>query len=278
MLTEQGKLADAIVAYDRMLQQKPGPQGYIRAAHVRWLTGDLPGAIELMHMAIHGFRDPEASAWSRVRLVLYEFQAGQVQQAADRIAATLASTPHYAPALAAHGRLLLAAGAPQRAIAPLQRAIALHPLPESQWFLIEALHAAGRLAEAQAVEQTLVERSAVDDRRTLALYLATTSRDPNTAVRLARAELEVREDVLTLDALAWALSAAGQHQEARAVHARAMQVGTQDARLFYHAGVIAAAVGELEEASRWFAQANAERQMLLPTEQAQLTKAAAAML
>lgn len=136
----------------------------------------------------------------------------------------------------------------------------------------------GRTGEAQAVEQTLLNHGAADDRRTLALYLATTGRDPDLAVHLARAELEVREDVLTLDALAWALSVAGQYQEARAVSARAMQVGTQDARLFYHAGVIAAAVGEQAEASRWFAKAAAERQMLLPTEQAQLTKAAAATL
>ena len=108
--------------------------------------------------------------------------------------------------------------------------MALNPLPESQWLLIEALHAAGRSREAQTVEQTLIERGADDDRRILALYLATTGRDPVTAVRLAQAELKVREDVLTLDALAWALNAAGRYQEAREVNMRAMQVGTRDAR------------------------------------------------
>lgn len=277
-LTEQGKIDDAVAAYDHMLQQKPSPQGYIRAAHVRWLTGDLAGAIQLMRMAVNGFRDPEASAWSHVRLALYELQAGQVQQASSRIAATMASKPEYAPALAAHGRLLLAQGKPHDAIVPLQRAVKLNPLPESQWLLIEALRAADRTDEAQAVEQTLMQRGATDDRRTLALYLATTDRDPSLAVRLAQAELEVREDVLTLDDLAWALKAAGKHQEARAVNARAMKVGTRDARLFYHAGVIAAAVGEREEASHWFARAIADRQMLLPSERAQLTKAAAAIL
>lgn len=128
-LTEQGKIADAVVAYDHMLQQKPSPQGYIRAAHVRWLTGDLTGAIQVMQMATNGFRDPEASAWSHVRLALYELQADHIQQATSRIAATLASQPNYAPALAAHGRLLLATGAPQEAIAPLQRAIALIHYP-----------------------------------------------------------------------------------------------------------------------------------------------------
>ncbi len=275
-LTEQGKIADAVEAYDHMLQQKPGPQGYIRAAHVRWLTGDLAGAIQLMQMATSGFRDPEASAWSHVRLALYELQAGQVQQATSRIAATLASQPDYAPALLARGRLLLAEGQSQNAIAPLKRAAALNPLPEYQWLLIEALSAAGHTDEARTVEQKLMQRGAADDRRTFALYLATTGQNPDMAVRLAQEELEVREDVFTLDALAWALRAAGNYREARAANARAIQVGTQAARLFYHAGVIAAAVGEHEEASSWFAKAMAERQMLLPSEQAQLAKAAAA--
>ncbi|WP_089936464.1 tetratricopeptide repeat protein [Candidatus Entotheonella palauensis] len=277
-LMEQGKIDDAVAAYDHMLQQKPSPQGYIRAAHVRWLTGDLPGAIQLMRMATNGFRDPEASAWSHVRLTLYELQAGQVQQATNRIAATIDAWPDYAPALAVHGRLLLAEGEPHNAIAPLKRAVALNPLPESQWLLIEALHAVDRTDEAKAVEQTLMQRGVADDRRTLALYLATTGRDPGLAVQLAQAEFKVREDVLTLDALAWALRAAGKYQEARAVNARAMKAGTRDARLFYHAGVIAAAVGEHEEASHWFARATAERQMLLPSERAQLIKAAAAIL
>ncbi|PON16959.1 hypothetical protein C2W62_15645 [Candidatus Entotheonella serta] len=167
-----------------------------------------------MQMATNGFRDPEASAWYHVRLALYELQAGHMQPATRRIAAILASQPDYAPALAAHGRFLLAQGHPQDAIAPLQRAMALNPLPESQWLLIEALHAAGRSREAQTVEQTLIERGADDDRRTLALYLATLAGPPVTAVRLAQAELKVREDVLTLDALAWALNAAGRYQEA----------------------------------------------------------------
>jgi tetratricopeptide (TPR) repeat protein len=274
-LTEQGKIDAAVAAYDHMLQQLPSPQGYIRAAHVRWLTGDLAGAMQLMQMASHGFRDPEASAWSHVRLSLYELQAGQIEQATSRIQALLASWPHYAPALMAYGRLLLAEGNPQDAMTPLRHAAALYPLPEAQWLLIEALQAAGDAEDAQAVEHTLVQRGATDDRRTFALYVATTGRDPNLAVRLAQAELEVREDVFTLDALAWALHVAGRSQEARSIHGRVMKTGTQDARLFFHAGVIAAAIGEYEEASSWFVRAKNEQQMLLPSEQRQLAKAAA---
>jgi len=50
-LMEQGRLAEAIDAYQRMIDLKPGPQAYSRGAHVRWLKGDLQGAIELARMA-----------------------------------------------------------------------------------------------------------------------------------------------------------------------------------------------------------------------------------
>jgi hypothetical protein len=69
----------------------------------------------------------------------------------------------------------------------------------------------------------------------------------------------------------------GRHQEARTFSARALAEGTQDARLFYHAGVIAAAVDQPAAAARWFAQATALRQMLLPSERQHLAITSAAV-
>jgi len=279
VLMEQGKLADAVEAYQEMMHQKPSPQAYSRAAHVRWLTGDLAGAIEMMQMATGAgsSRNAEAAAWAYVRLALYELQVDQRQHVADHLAAALALQPDYAPALLARGRLLLAQEKPTEAVAPLTRAAQLNPLPEYQWVLMEALRAVGRVEAAEAVETQLMQRGAVDDRRTFALYLATVGRDLETALRLAEEELNVRADVFTLDTLAWALRAAGRYQEARAFSARALAENTQDARLFYHAGVIAAAAGQHEEAARWFAKATAMQHMLLPSERAHLAKASAAL-
>jgi hypothetical protein len=45
--------------------------------------------------------------------------------------------------------------------------------------------------------------------------------------------------------------------------------------LFYHAGVIAAAVGQADEATHWFARATALSQMLLPSEREHLAQASA---
>ena len=98
----------------------------------------------------------------------------------------------------------------------LTRAASLNPLPEYQWILADALRASGRAADAAAVERELVARGTASDPRTVALYLATRGENASTALSLAEAELDVRADVFTLDAHAWALAANGRTAEARA--------------------------------------------------------------
>ena len=44
-LMEQGRLDEAAAAYQRMIDLKPFYQSYTRAAHVRWMKGDLEGAL-----------------------------------------------------------------------------------------------------------------------------------------------------------------------------------------------------------------------------------------
>lgn len=279
VLMEQGKLNEAIDAYQKMMDEKPGPQAYSRAAHVRWLKGDLPGAIEAMEMTTGAVssHDPEAAAWAHVRLALYELQAHNTQKASSLIETSLAFQPDYAPALLARGRILMAEGKNAEAVTPLMQAARINPLPEYQWALLEALRVTGRPDEARAVEDQLMQRGAADDPRTFALYLATTGRDAKTALQLAEEELEVRADVFTLDTIAWALRAAGRIQEARSFSERTLAEGTQDARLFYHAGVLAAAMGQNREAGDWFEKAAAIQQILLPSEREHLMKEFAAL-
>ncbi|MCI0370895.1 MAG: tetratricopeptide repeat protein, partial [candidate division NC10 bacterium] len=65
---------------------------------------------------------------------------------------------------------------------------------------------------------------------------------------LAKKELEFRQDIYAYDVLAWALYKNGKLQEARVAIQEALKLGTRDARLFFHAGMIAAALGEMVEA------------------------------
>jgi hypothetical protein len=70
------------------------------------------------------------------------------------------------------------------------------------------------------------------------------------ALRMATAELQVRRDGYGYDAAAWVLLAAGRVGDARADSDRALAAGAPDARVAYHAGMIAKAQGDVARARR----------------------------
>jgi tetratricopeptide (TPR) repeat protein len=271
-LMEQGKLGDAVEAYQRMMNLKPDLRAYARAAHMRWLKGDLAGAIEAMQLAVGAAspNDTESAAWVNTRLATYLFHAGKFNEAEQRCAFALSFQINYPPALLLQGKMLLDQNWFPEAADTLQRAAKLNPLPEYQWTLAEALRAAHRENEASAIEAELRQHGASADPRTLALFLATRREFPETALRLARAELDSRSDVFTHDALAWSLAAAGKFTEAQSEMERALAEGTQDGRLFFHAAMIASQSGHVAEAHGWLSKASSLSHLLLPSERTEL--------
>jgi len=276
-LMEQGKLGDAVEAYQRMMNLKPDLRAYARAAHMRWLKGDLAGAIEAMELGVSAASpsDAESGAWVNTRLGFYEFQARRFNEAEQRCAVALSLQSNYPPTLLLQGRILLAQNRFAEAVDALQSAVKLNPLPEYQWTLAEALRVAGRENEACEIEAELCQHGATSDPRTLALYLATRHESAETALRLARAEVEARGDIFTHDALAWSLAAAGKVTEARSEMQCALAEGTQDARLFLHAGIIASRAGQSADAERWLRKASECSHLLLPSERNELQHGAA---
>ena len=61
-------------------------------------------------------------------------------------------------------------------------------------------------------------------------------------------------DIYGYDALAWALYSSGHAEEALAPMTEALRLGTRDARLFFHAGMIAQRLGKTEQAIQWLEQ------------------------
>ncbi len=277
VLLEQGHLAEAVSAYQKMMDLKPDLHSYARAGQLRWLKGDVSGALEALQMAAQAASplDPESAAWIHTRLAQLRFQKGDWSQSQQACEAALEFQKDYAPALLLRGRMLLSEGKSLEAIAVLERASRINPLLEYQWLLAEALREANRKDEASLVETQLGQRGAAEDPRTFALYLATRGGESAaTAVTLAEHELRQRGDVFTHDALAWSLAAAGRTEEARQQMQLALTEGTQDGRLFFHATIIAAQSGQNEEAQRWFEKTIDFLHMLLPSELEQLQTAA----
>ena len=272
VLMEQGKLDAAVDAYQKMVDLKPCLQTYSRVAHMRWLKGDLTGAIAAAGLAVSSgsATEPEPLAWASTRLAFYLLQANQAAKAVATTEQALRLAPDYPQALLVRGRALLAQDSLPEAVASLRRAAELSPLPEFLWALADALRANHQETDAVAVEQKLRASGETNDPRTFAVYLASRETDNSTALRLARAELNERKDVFTHDAIAWAEFASGHIEEAQAAARLALAEGTQDPRLLYHAGSIASAAGQSLDALTLFNKASKGSQGLLPSERADL--------
>jgi tetratricopeptide (TPR) repeat protein len=91
--------------------------------------------------------------------------------------------------------------------------------------------------------------------RQMALFLADHNLNQEEAYRDARQEFEVRKDVYGADALAWAALKAGKLDEAQAAIKDALKLGTRDARILYHAGMIAQAAGNATAARDYLRRA-----------------------
>jgi len=101
VLMEQGKLDEAAVACQKMIDLRPDMHSYARGAHIRWLKGNVTGARDLMAMAAAaaGPRDPESAAWVNARLAGYQFQRGELAEAELTCAIALDFQKDYPPAL-----------------------------------------------------------------------------------------------------------------------------------------------------------------------------------
>ncbi|MFN2426010.1 MAG: tetratricopeptide repeat protein [Candidatus Binatia bacterium] len=279
VLLDQGRLEEAIDAYGRMMRRRPDSRAYARVAEVRLLTGDLEGARTALRTASRAVspRDREAFAWIWSRLAIVELQSGDEEAARAISEAAVRTAPGSPVAEFARGRVLLASGEYDSAVLALERAVAGSALPDVIRALADAYSAAARPDDAARTLAQLKAGGESGDPRAYSLWLAESGLDPERAFSLAREELTSRRDVYTLGALALAEARTGRIEEARGHMAEALRPGTEDPRLWYHAGVVAAAAGESVEAREWFLKARSQSQLLLPSLQRDLEQRLAAM-
>lgn len=270
---EHGRYDEALETTQRALDARPGLSTYIRGAHLRWLHGDLEGAVALAASAIRagGPALPEATAFCYVDLGTLQLRAGRPELARQAAQAAMGLVPGYAPARSALAEALAMEGRPDAAIEVLEALVDEQPRVRDRLRLAELLEDAGHVGEA-AVQTALAEASAEADPHALARHLARHDRDPERALALAR-EAARRPTVAHLDTLALALLRAGHVDEARGVGDRALSRGTADARLHLHRGLIAAASGHGTEAADHLQQAQTLNPLADPRLMRELTAA-----
>lgn len=248
---ELGHYAAAEQAYQRMANMRPNLASYTRASWMRWLLGDIEGAIDVGRRAVAAGspRSPEEIAWTTVQLGNLYLAVDDLDQAAQAYDSALRTFPDHPPALLGLGRVAEARDNLPEAVTRYQAAVRGSSITEHLAALADALDAAGRTAEAREATAQLERAGRRSDPRTLSLFYANRDAEHAAAVELARRELANREeDIYSQDALAWALFRNGDLDEAQAMSARARRLNTPEARFLFHGGMIALARGDRAEA------------------------------
>lgn len=255
-LVELGRYDEADAAAGEMLAIQADLSTLARVSYLAELHGHLDLALTAMQMAAKtpGLAS-ENIAFVDAQLGNLLVYTGDRHGAANAYERALTELPGHAPSLAGEGRLAVGAGDPASAIPLFQRAADIVPLPEYVIALGEAQTAAGLPDEAarnfklaRAEIQLFAGLGVVVD-VDLALFEADHG-DATAALRYAEAGYAATPTVRAADAMAWVLHRLGRDKEAKRRSDEALRLGSREPLLRYHAGAIAAALGDTAAARR----------------------------
>jgi tetratricopeptide (TPR) repeat protein len=249
-LVELGRYDEADEAAAAMLALGSDLTTLSRVSYLAELHGQLDVAVTAMRAATKSVGvAPENLAFTHVQLGNLLVYSGDPEGAAEEDERALEVVPGHAPALAAQGRLAVADGRLDEAIDLFQRAADVVPLPEYVIALADAQAAAGldddaaRSVELARAEIQLFQATGVMVDLDLALFEADHG-DAQRALRFAEAAYEATPNVRAADALAWALHRLGRDDDAKGWSDEALRLGSRDPLFRFHAGAIAAALGD----------------------------------
>lgn len=219
----------------------------------RWaeLTGRTDEARRVLRRAAtdadgRGELPAEQRAWFHLRVGDVDLRSGRLDSAAAAFRRGLDLAPDDYRLLGAMARLELARGRPRDAAAAGERALASVLDPATLAVVGDAYAEAGDSARADEYYRTMEIAISGDSsalHRAWSLSLLDRGRRVPEVLARAQRELLTRHDIYGYDVVAWALHASGRNAEARQAMSRALVLGTQDAGLYFHAGMIEDALG-----------------------------------
>jgi tetratricopeptide (TPR) repeat protein len=246
---EIGDYDKAADAYQKMVALRPDLASYNRAAHYRFLVGDLTGAIEIMKKAIEaGSGSAENVAWCMVDLGNIFYKTGQLPQAKQAFTASLQAFKNYYPGYAGLAKVQADSGDLALAVDNYRRAQAIAPLPDYAAALYDLYKKTGQDTEAAKQLGLLdmldkVSRATGETaNRNLVFAFADRNMKLDRALELAKGELEFRKDIYSYDALAWALYKNRQYAEAQQYMEKALKLKTPEPMFHVHAEAISKAL------------------------------------
>jgi tetratricopeptide (TPR) repeat protein len=250
----------------QMLTQKTEDSGHSAVlARYLELTGNLAEARVLMNAAMQQMdafysNSAETRAWFHVRAGDLSFAAGQLALAEQRYQEALNLFPQDVAAFTGLARLYAAQHRWQDALEVANRGIEWVPLLEILAYKADAQKALGDsegVVETEGLMEVVAHLSKVQGiyDRALAMYYVDHGIHIPEALEIARREVLVRDDIYAEDTLAWAAAANHRWTEAQQAAKRATRLGTEDALILFHSGMIALNCGDRPSAFQHLTQA-----------------------
>jgi tetratricopeptide (TPR) repeat protein len=200
----------------------------------------------------------EQLAWFHLRLGDLDMRNGRLRSARDMLAKGLEIEPNDYRLLDAMARLEAIEGNPKKAIDYGERGIATKVDPATLGTIGDAYASLGDSVRAEEYFRTMevaVNGQPGAYHRAWSLFLLDHNRRIPEVLTNVQREIETRKDIYGYDLLAWALHKSGRKVEARLAMNEARRLGTRDAMLFYHAGMIERSLGNAARARYFLGEA-----------------------
>lgn len=259
---ELGQYDKAVALLQQMVDLRPDLQSYSRVSYLRELYGDVDGAVEAMQTAVTSAAPgTEDWRWTLTHLGNLHFNRGDLDGAEHIYAEVLAQQPDYPYAQAGVAKVAVARGEVDAAIDQYTALTKRLPLPEFVIALGELYEANGNQSAAAeqyglvGVMQQLNMSTGMNVDLEMASFTAKHGVDARQAIADARLAYADRPTIYAADALSWALYRNGDYEEAWRYSEEARRLNTQDALLYYHAGMIAEMRGKSTNAEKLLTQA-----------------------
>ncbi|MDD1612164.1 MAG: hypothetical protein LUQ57_03390, partial [Methylococcaceae bacterium] len=263
---QEGRYRQAEAAYRQLIERKPEWDLLARLAYLRWKQGDFDGADRLYAQTedLISAKDMRAYAWVELQRGLMALSRGRNDaawahyQRADRaysgywlvhdyMAEWFGAQRNFDAAIEQYRKLAICSPRPEfyQALGDLYLYIGKPALAEP-WHdrALAAYLASARRGETQYYHH-------------LATFYADSRMDGPEAVKWAKKDSLLRSNVMTQDALAWALYRNGQYAEALEESKKATAGNWQDAHLYFHAAMIHMAAGQTQAGKAYLQKASA---------------------
>jgi len=268
---EARRTLGSLASYRRDLSVAP------RMARWQELYGHPEAARQLLREARdeagrqHGIPQ-EQRAWFHLRLGDLALRNGHAGEAERELRAGLKISPSDYRLLGMMARLEAVRHHWESAIRFGEEAIAQALDPAALGLIGDAYAALGDSIKSRdyyhAMEVTVLHQPGAFH-RAWSLFLLDHGREVPAVLAKVSEEIQTRRDIYGYDLLAWALHRSGRDVEARAPMKQALALGTKDAMLFYHAGMIEHALGDQRAAQRDLALALTINPIWHPTQPAE---------